>query len=546
MAVESSLFSMRRDRSSGGILKSLERQVAVYNSMRFVSFPILMSLINPAGLSQQQAPRDAPGFYNVKDYGAEGNGAAIDDMAINRAIEVASNAGGGTVLFPSGTYLTGSIRLKSNICLFIGVGATIVAAPVRKENGYDDEEPGSHNAYQDAGHSHWHNSLIWGDSVHDVSIMGAGTVWGKGLYRDYVNVKQSANKAIALVRSRNVIIRDISISHGGWFAILATGVDNLTLDNVKIDTDRDGVDIDCCLNVRLSNCLVNSPYDDGICLKSSFALDYARATENVTITNCQLSGYDEGTLLDGTFKRTENPQYKFHPTGRIKFGTESNGGFRNIAIANCVFDYCGGIALETVDGGSLEDVSITNITMRDIVNDPLFLRLGSRLRGPAHTPVGTLRRVIISNLVVYNADASHCCTISGIPGHYVEDILFSNVRIYFKGGGSTRDSIRRQIPEQESQYPEPGMFGPQGAYGFFIRHAKNIRMNDVEIFSLAEDARPPFVLDDVFGMYMCRSNAQMKKGVPFCELERVSDFRISQRGNGNDQYIKSVSDGIVK
>src|SRR5213592_2253514 len=128
----------------------------------------------------------------------------------------------------------------------------------------------------------------------------------------------------------------------GWFAILATGVDNFTIDNLKIDTNRDGMDIDCCRNVRISNCTVNSPFDDGICLKSSYGLGSARAAENVTITNCQVSGYDEGTLLDGTFKRTVT--YNGGPTGRIKFGTESNGGYQNVVVSNCVFDYCRGLA----------------------------------------------------------------------------------------------------------------------------------------------------------------------------------------------------------
>src|SRR6202023_1256810 len=188
--------------------------------------------------------------------------------------------------------------------------------------------------------------------------------------------------SIALKNCHNVILRDFSILKGGWFGILATGVDNLTIDNLKIDTDRDGMDLDCCRNVRVSNWPLNSPFDDGICPKSSFALGYARATENVTITNCQVSGYDEGTLLDGTYKRAfRNQNGTFSPTVRIKFGTESNGGFKNITISNCVFDYCRGLALEAVDGALLEDVTISNITMRDISNSPIFMRLGFRGRG---------------------------------------------------------------------------------------------------------------------------------------------------------------------
>src|SRR5205823_125254 len=173
------------------------------------------------------------------------------------------------------------------------------------------------------------------------------------------------NKAIALKNSRNVTLRDFSILHGGHFGILATGVDNLTIDNLKIDTNRDGIDIDCCRNVRVSNCSVNSPWDDGICLKSSFGLGYARATEMVTISDCLLTGsFEEGTLLDGTCKPFP-ADANVPRNGRIKFGTESNGGFKRITVSNCVFDGCKGLALEAVDGAILEDVTVTNISMRD-------------------------------------------------------------------------------------------------------------------------------------------------------------------------------------
>jgi polygalacturonase len=463
-------------------------------------------------------------FYNVKKYGAKGDGKSLDSKSINKAIDEASRNGGGTVYLPSGSYLSGSIRLRSNVSLLIDQGATIIAATVSAENQYDEQEPGAGNAYQDSGHSHWHNSLIWGEDLHDVSIIGQGTIWGKGLLKDYIKGTQTANKAIALLRCRNVNISDISILSGGWFAILATGVDNLSIRNVKLDTNRDGMDIDCCKIVRISDCFVNSPYDDGICLKSTFALGYARSTENVTITNCQVSGYDEGTLLDGTFKRTENPAYKNHPTGRIKLGTESNGGFKNIAISNCVFDYCRGLALETVDGALLEDVTISNITMRDVVNDPIFLRLGSRMRGPKDAVVGQLRRVIISNVNIYNADPNYTCTLSGIPGHDIEDIRLSNIHIYYKGG-ITDKQIERQVPEQENKYPEPGMFGPPPAYGFFIRHAKNIEMDNVQISLTNPDNRPALRMDDVKGVYLNRVKAADFNNGGLSILKQVKDLQ---------------------
>jgi polygalacturonase len=465
--------------------------------------------------------------YDVKQYGAVGDGINLDSKAINKAIDAANQAGGGTVYLPAGNYLSGSIHLKSNISLFIDQGATIIAAPVSAENGYDEEEASVNTTYQDSGHSHWHNSLIWGESLHDISILGQGTIWGKDLYKDYVKGKQTSNKSIALYLCRNVNIRDISILHGGWFAILATGVDNFTIDNVKMDTNRDGMDIDCCRNVHIANCSVNSPYDDGICLKSTFGLGFARATENVTITNCQVSGFDEGSFLDGSYKRTKNAQYGYSPTGRIKFGTESNGGFKNITISNCVFDYCRGLALETVDGALLEDVTITNITMRDIVNAPIFLRLGARMRGPADVPVGELRRVIISNIVAYNVEPGQGVLISGLPGHPIKDIAIKDVKIYYKGGGTTTQA-ERLVPEMEKGYPEPGSFGVLPAYGFFIRHVEGLKLDNISVGFISDDQRPAFVLDDVKGAELRFVTAHTSGNVSPASIKNSTDINFFQ------------------
>ncbi|MGI9067156.1 MAG: rhamnogalacturonidase [Pyrinomonadaceae bacterium] len=514
---------------------------------------------------------DAAGVYNVTAFGARGDGKTLDTPAINKAIEVAAAAGGGTVRFPAGNYLSVSIHLKSNISLYLDQGATIIAAEPSKTIRYDPPEPNPWDAYQDFGHSHWHNSLIWGENLENISILGPGLIWGKGLVRSggqsrtkeqndalnnarasepvrpfgYPNPRDAVepgwgNKAISLKRCRNVLIRDISILHGGHFAILATGVDNLTIDNVKIDTNRDGIDVDACRNVRISNCSVNSPFDDGICPKSTFALGFARTTENVTITNCQVSGYDEGTFLDGTYKGEYTRYSHNSTTGRIKFGTESNGGFKNITISNCVFDYSRGFALESVDGGLLEDVTITNITMRDITNSPFFLRLGNRARGPKETTtVGQLRRVLISNVVVYNADSKYASIISGIPGHDIEDVRLSNIRIYYKGGG-TKEQAALEPPEKAKDYPEPVMFGDMPAYGFFIRHVKGIEMSDVEVSYMKEDLRPAFVLNDVKGADFYRIKAQHAPDVPTFALTNVENFSVQQSAQLPDTRLARV------
>jgi hypothetical protein len=144
------------------------------------------------------------------------------------------------------------------------------------------------------------------------------------------------------------------------------------------------------------------------------------------------------------------------PTGRIKFGTESNGGFKKITITNCLFEFCRGLALETVDGGILEDVIVSNIVMRDIINSPFFLRLGGRMRGPANTPVGELRRIRIENVVVFNADSRFSSIISGLPGNDIKDVRLSNISIWYKPmEPDDQSKIQQIVPEHEKAYPEP-------------------------------------------------------------------------------------------
>jgi polygalacturonase len=486
--------------------------------------------------------------YNVKNYGARGDGKNIDSDAINLAIEAASQAGGGTVLVPAGKYLCYSIRLKSNISLYLDQGATIIAAETTESKGYDDPEPniwGDSLKYQDFGHSHWHNSLIWGENLEGVSILGQGLIDGHGLVRfgsskarksellakaaakkpltandsvnmDFLSMKGLGNKAIALKLCKNVTIRDISILNGGHFAILATGVNNLTIDNLKVDSNRDGIDIDACNNVRVSNCAINVPWDDGLCLKASYALGYIKHCENITISNCYVSGFDRGTMLDGTYQK--GPDQKKVPDkggvfGRIKLGTESNGDFRNIAITNCVFENSRGIALESVDGSNLEDISISNITMRNVTSSPIFLHLGNRMRGPANTPPGHIRRVSISNLVAYNANPDFCSLISSISGQYIEDIMLSNIRIWYQGGG-TRDQAAITVPEKEKAYPDPQMYGVLPASGFFIRHTKNLKLNDIELHFINDDYRPALIFDDVHGAELTNIRVTTIKPIP--------------------------------
>jgi polygalacturonase len=414
------------------------------------------------------------------------------------------------------------------------------------------QDPIVNQQYQDFGHCFWHNSLIWGDSITNVSILGPGTIFGRGLSRgDGANNLGGGNKSISLVNCRNVVLKDFTVKQGGWFCLLATGVDNFTISNIKVDTNRDGFDIDCCKNVHISDCFINSPQDDGIVLKSTYALGYARSTDNVTITNCQVSGFNEGTFLDGTYQVSSGRggDGGGSGTGRIKFGTESNGGFKNITISNCVFTHCRGLALEAVDGAIIEDVSINNITMQSIVNSPIYIRLGRRLRGPANTTVeGAIRRVNISNVIVSNAVSGSSIIIAGTPDHPVQDVHLNNIRILYQGTG-TKEMAQIEPPEDELQggrltyYPEPSNLGTMPAYGIFVRHASGLTLSDVDVSYAAPDFRPAVIMDDVQGVEFDHFKAQLESGIPEFMLWNTRDFSVTRSPGVTDQHLDKVDNG---
>lgn len=494
------------------------------NLLAILCFTTFAAGCNSTSAATPAASVQAPesGIYNVRTYGALGNGQHLDSPAINSAISAAANSGGGTVEIPAGTYLCGSIRLKSNITLHLESGATILGAP-QSMHAYDPPEPFHGTAYQDGGHTYFHNSLIWGVGLHNVSITGMGTINGGGLIRWDKGVNHGpvneGDKAIALELCTHVLLRDITIFHGGHFGVLATGCDLLTLHNLTIDTNRDGVDIDACRNVCVSNCRINSPRDDGLCLKSTDAFHQLRPTENVVITNCELSGFKEGTLLNGKMLPSRG-EY-----GRIKLGTESDGGFKNITISNCTFRDSMGLAIEEVDGGTLENLTISNIAMYNVKVCPIYIALGDRNRAPPPVRTGHLKHILISNIVAMNIDSTSGIQIAGLPGHDVRDIRLSNIRLIFKGGGTHKQS-QRNPPELGARYPGPRHIGVIPAYGVFIRHARHIELSDVKVSFQKTDLRPAIVCQDVDGLHINRFQAKLAKGVAPAHFTQVKNLDI--------------------
>lgn len=442
---------------------------------------------------------------NVRDFGAVGDGIHLDSPAINAAIESATSKGCGTVFIPKGTYLCYSIRLKSNLKLQFEEGAIIRGAK-SKEEGYDIADYNAWDKYQDFGHSHWQNSLIWGIGLNNVRIEGKGIIDGTdALYLglSFGGNIHRADKGIAMKNSTNVIVKDITMLTCGHMAMLFTGVDYLQLDNITIDSNRDGIDIDCCENVKVRNCHVNTHNDDAIVLKSSYALGRLKPTHNVVIDNCFVSGFDTGTFYNGTFQ-TNMPKApdQGSPTGRIKIGTESNGGFSNITIKNCHFRHCRGLALETVDGAEMKNIIVKNITMEDIGNSPIYIRIGDRMRGPEGLPPSTIHDITISNVKVERCDSRYAMLIVGEEGNPIKDVTLKDVSITYLGG-TTIEDVRTQkgannfFNRYDKKYPEPFAHGIQPAWGLSMQHTRNITFKKVSLSLLTPDERPQAYLKDV-------------------------------------------------
>lgn len=466
-------------------------------------------------------------IYNVKDFGAKGDGAHIDSPAINAALEKAAQTGDkSVVVLPKGIYLSYSIHLQTGVTLRLEQGAVLKAAVPTVEEGYDEAEARNDSLYQDFGHSHWHNSLIWGENLHDVTIEGVGLIDGSDVLTRGGRRKDSmgrpiANKALAMRDCRNVTVSGLTLLSCGHFAMLLTGVDDLLIENVTVDTNRDGLDIDCCERVVVRGCKVNTVNDDAIVLKCSYALGWAKPTANVLIEDCHVSGYDIGTLIDGTL--TTNTQYDPDgdgPTGRIKLGTESNGGFRHIDIRHCTFTHCRGLALETVDGAPMEHINVDDIKMTDICNSPIYIRLGNRMRAPMGFRHSTVKDVSISHVEVDDADSRYACLIVGSEKQRIKKVTLSDICIRFRGGLTLSDVENQQgsnpfffagkgkasinLHGEKEGYPEPSAHGIQPAWGLSIRHAENLRIKNVHLENLRYDERQAIFTHDTKKVRMKR------------------------------------------
>ena len=433
------------------------------------------ALLGLAGALPAQARTESSSkgpIFNVRSYGAVGDGSKLDTKALQAAIDACAAAGGGTVCFPPGRYLSGTLLMKSQVGLYLEAGATLLGS--RNVADYIPQAP-AFKSHTVTGDPTTHLFLIYGERLENISIEGRGTLDGQG--SSFVPDSDERPFLIRFSECRNVTVRDIRLVNSGMWVQHYLACSGVLIDGVSVHShvnrNNDGIDIDGCDGVRIANCEIDSG-DDAICLKSGGK----RPTRNVSITNCVL--------------RTR--------CNALKAGTDSESSFENIAISNCTIyeTNLAGIALEMVDGARLSEVVISNIAMRGVVA-PIFIRLGDRgrrvLPGDPRPPVGQAENIVISNVEAVGA-AMTGCSITGLPGHRVRNVTLSNIRLGFQGGGTAR-MVTRAIPEVPQSYPEYKIFGVLPAYALYCRHVEGLTLANVQTSFEQPDARPALVADDV-------------------------------------------------
>ncbi len=462
--------------------------------------------------------------FNIKDFGANGNGLVLNTEAIQKTIDEAYAKGGGKVIVPEGVFLTGTIRLKSNVELYLAKGAVLL---------------GSVNLSDYERNARWYAVILAQNEQH-IAITGEGTIDGQGkeLAKNILKlVKNGAikdslkvNRPIETLRPQliefvgcaGVKLQRVNLKNASCWVETYDHCTDMVIDSIRVEStaywNNDGMDIVDCKNVKITNCNINAA-DDGICLKSS---DPQSACENIDVSNCTIRSSASG----------------------VKFGTASLGGFKNIRVNHIyVFNtYRTALSLEIVDGGIMENVTITDVVAKN-TGGAIFIRLGHRRKD---VPPGTIRHILIKDVTVevpkgkpdegYDIAGPPAediyphnllpAEVVGLPGHPVQDVILENINITYAGGADKKyayvslDSLGT-VPEREGAYPEYSMFGELPSWGFYARHAEGLQLKNITLKYVENDFRPAVVMDDVNVLTVDGLNIPTANGLPVIVLRNV-------------------------
>ncbi len=411
--------------------------------------------------------------YNVKDFGANGNGKTLATNAIQRAIDKATQNGGGSVVISAGIYKIGTIILKDNVNLDIQEGVTLLGSNDIKDYSEVNQKMESRTNGLYAKYF-----MIFAENSKNISITGGGIINGNGLKNFQITRPQNMRPyLIRLVNCEDVTVKDVQMLEAANWTLHLLGCKNVVIDGIKIKNttraNRDGLDIDACNNVMVSNCIIASQ-DDAIVLKATNDIK----CENITITNCVLSSF----------------------ASAIKTGTESNGGFKNITISNCVIKNIPihtGIELMTVDGGDMENITVSNIVMENVAT-PIFVYLGNRARpfkkGQYVKKVAEVHDIYFDNILIRNAKFPS--SVMGINNHQVKNVSFNNVSVRYSETVEGKPQAVNNIPFKDMDYPNAHMNGGRlPAFAFYNRNVVGLSFNNIRIYSAKGEIRSAIIID---------------------------------------------------
>lgn len=435
-------------------------------------------------------------MINIRDQGIHPNAGSLQTPSIQSVIDACAAAGGGVISFPAGIYEIGTLKLRSHITLNLENGAVLKGSP-RLE-----DYPEVAGGFTDAVGQQRNRCLVYAEGTTGTAITGQGTIDGNGGAFGYE--QDGRPFMVRFINCTDVQVTGVTLKDSPGWVSHYLGCENVLIQGVTVRShtngNNDGIDIDSCRRVRIIGCDLDNG-DDAICIKAT------RSTpcENIVVTGCVIRSV----------------------WGALKLGTESAGDFRNIILSDISIrdTHGGGLKIISMDGCRMENIQVSNIIM-DNVSGPIFVRLGGRLRkyfaGQPDRPVGMVRNISIRNVTMRVWEEGYPLygklprkagiIVTGIPGHCIEDLSFENIDITFPGGGTAEEALHQDVPEQEKEYPEFPCFHPLPAWGFYLRHARNVRFRDVRLRTKKSDARPAFFIDDV---QQLRLNEVEVNGQPF-------------------------------
>jgi polygalacturonase len=480
-----------------------------------------------ASNAQAAAPAAASGaqpaatqVFNVKNFGAKGNGSANDSGAINSAVTAANSAGGGTVEFPSGTYKSqNTVHLKSNVTLQLDSGSTIVGSNAK---GYDKAEANPNDKFQDFGHSHFHDAMFFGDSLTNIGFTGSGTIDGGGNLITGNPGSGQADKIISLTRCTGLTLSGITLKRGGHFAALINGCTNVVSDHLTIATsgDRDGWNIISTSNVTITN-ITDAANDDALVFKSDWALGKTINSAHVTVTNAHLSAKCCNALM---------------------FGSETCGNFTDYQFTDITITGAGksGLGMTSMDGANISDVHYKNVTMTG-VHSPIMEKIGDRKRCGGSPGVGHISNVTYDNVTGTSVNSpNYSATLWGnSSSNNISNVTFTGVNLTVPGGSGT---VSTAVPSNSSTDYNPNSIGTRPAYGWYIHNASNITFTNSSVKFSSNDKRPA-VIDNAGGTVdFSGFTAQTGSGSPADLIfQNVSGYCVSGKSSSGGSLKVSAT-----